>query len=143
MQAINKAASPSQNQALGLHGGAWSAVLLRLDQILCGLQSRIHRMRMDRPNEQKHNFQTYTSGKYGYQPELSSSQNSYPLSSQLGSEHADDLGPASRVAQDVNAREIGPCDAILGYEIINGREHLIWGKAPDYPWADINGKAEA
>jgi hypothetical protein len=52
-------------------------------------------------------------------------------------EHKDDLRPASRVAEDADAREIGPCDAILGYEIIDGRERLIWGKAPDYPWAEI------
>jgi hypothetical protein len=92
---------------------------------------------MDRQSEQKHSFQTCISGNGGCQPEPSSCQNSGPLSSQHLNEHKDDLRPASRVAEDADAREIGPCDAILGYEIIDGRERLIWGKAPDYPWAEI------
>jgi hypothetical protein len=138
MAVVNKAANPSRNPVSEPHGDAWFAVLLRLDRILCDLQSRIHRMRMDRQNRRKRSSQTCISGKYDCQPEPFPAQSSSLLSSQLVNAHADDPRPASQVAQDVSVREIGPYDAILGYEIVNGRERLIWGKAPDYPWAEIN-----
>jgi len=47
------------------------------------------------------------------------------------------LAFGTQIAQDANEHEIGPCDAILGYEIVDGRERLIWGKPPDYPWAEM------
>ncbi len=39
--------------------------------------------------------------------------------------------------QNAAVLEIDSCDTILGYEIVDGREKLIWGKSPNMPWAKI------
>lgn len=140
MQAYIKEAIPSQNPPSKPHVIAWSGVLIQLERMLWTLQIRIQRMRMAHQNKQSYNAQTGISGNADYQQESASPRTLDPSPSQIQNAYAGDLGPASRSAPNVAVPEIGPCDTILGYEIVDGRERLIWGPAPDMPWAVVNGK---
>jgi hypothetical protein len=135
VQSLNKVASPVQSQVLGTRINAWFDVQFQLGRMLHCLESRIRKMRMALQNEQNCNVQTYISGNGDYLRESFPPQTSCLPPSQIQNTYGDDLRPANRVALDVKVPENDSYDTILGVEIVNGQERIIWGKAPDLPWA--------
>jgi hypothetical protein len=131
---IKTGATPSQIPVSVPQTVAWFDMRTLLARTLCGLETRIRKMRMALQSTQSYNVQTCISGSGDYQRQSSSLQ-MFPLSlSELQVVGADEPGPASQAAPKSESFEIVACQSILGYEIVDGRERLMWGKAPDMPW---------
>jgi hypothetical protein len=135
VQSLNKVANLFQSPVLGIRINASFDVRLQLGRMLHCLESRIHKMRMALRNEQNCNVQTCISGNGDYLRESSSLQTSHLSLSQIQNTYGDDPRPANRVALGVKEPETDSYNTILGVEIVNGQERIIWGKAPDLPWA--------